>query len=688
VRSLRPAACVTAGALAAALASAAANADPADRRTLAELELSSLLESNGGDGSTGFVLEGIAENDRSGSAVAGLGDINGDDIDDFIIGAHFADTEPGSGTEEGQAYVVFGRDVDQGAAFAPEIELASLLPEDGGDGSAGFALIGIDSVDQAGRSVSGAGDVNGDGIDDMLVAAPYASLPGRPYAGEAYVVFGRDSGQGEAFPAAFELRSLLPANGGNGSAGFVMRGTAVYDLAGGAVSAAGDLNGDGIDDLVVGARGADPNGRSYAGQSFVLFGRAGAFSAVVELSSLLPANGGDGSRGFVLNGIDPNDSSGYALAAAGDVNGDGLADLVVGARNADPGDSNAGESYVVFGRVGEAAFPAALELSSLLPANGGNGTAGFVMNGIDANDTSGGEVSAADINGDGLGDLIVGAPGADPDSLESAGEAYVVFGRDTTQTGPFAPVLELADLQPQNGGNGEAGFVIEGFQALADAGVVSDAGDVNGDGIADFIVGAFFADTDGRRDAGESYVVYGRDSSPGASFPASFELSDLFAVNGGDGSAGFVLKGIAANDISGYAVSAAGDVNGDGRDDLLIGAWRAEPDGRNDAGESYVVFGPDGDFDDDAIPDNDDNCQLLANADQRDTDADGFGNVCDPDLTQDGIVNFSDLGELKALFFSADADADFDGNGNVDFEDLGVMKSFFFLTPGPSGALQ
>ena len=91
------------------------------------------------------------------------------------------------------------------------------------------------------------------------------------------------------------------------------------------------------------------------------------------------------------------------------------------------------------------------------------------------------------------------------------------------------------------------------------------------------------------------------------------------------------------------------------------------------------------DSDGDGIEDSADNCTLAANGDQRDTDADNIGNVCDQDLNNDCIVNFFDLGVFKSVFFTSDPDADFDGDGAVDFSDLGIMKSAFYALPGPSG---
>jgi hypothetical protein len=624
----------------------------------AEINLATLLEANGGDGSVGFVQRGLEIGDAAGRAVSAAGDLNGDGIDDFCVGAN------GSG-EGGRAYVVFGaRD-----GFPPELDLGSLLARNGGDGTIGFAANWSEFSESIGSSVSGGEDFNADGVSDLVVGAQSADPSGFS-SGRTYIIFGKTGG----FPPELELASFLEANGGDGSQGFALNGALDGSRSGASVDIAGDVNGDGIPDVIIGAYEASPLGRQRAGETYVVFGSTEPFPAEFELAALDLAGGGDGTKGFVLKGAYTESWSGSSVSTAGDVNGDGLDDILIGGKFANPhGIVDAGQAYVVFGR--NSGFPAEIDLLSLLPGHGGDGATGFVMNGIGEYDFAGYSVSGAgDVNGDGIDDLIVGALSARGEAPGS-GASYVLFGR----IGRFPPVFELRSLLPQAGGDGSRGFVLAGIAKKDSSGyAVGGAGDVNGDGIDDLIIGARTADPHGVETAGQTYVVFGRSSG----FPPVFALSTLLESNGGDGTEGFALNGVEFEDASGTAVNFAGDVNGDGVDDIILGMH--EWDAGSSPGESYVIFGR-RDSDGDEVADNLDNCTLEPNPDQRDTNGDGYGNRCDPDLDDDGIVDFEDLGLFKSVFLSTDADADFDGDGVVNFTDLGITKAYFFRPPGPSG---
>ena len=501
------------------------------------------------NGTNGFILSGIDAGDQSGFSVSSAGDVNGDGYDDLIIGAHYGD--PNGDSSAGETYVVYG------GASAPDtdgvLDLSML------DGTNGFILTGIDANDRSGSSVSSAGDVNGDGYDDLIIGARFADPNGASGAGETYLVYGGASAPGTG--GVLDLSML------DGTNGFILTGIDANDRSGSSVSSAGDVNGDGYDDLIIGAYRVDPNGDNNAGETYIVYGGASApgTDGVLDLGAL------DGTNGFTLTGIDANDFSGISVSSVGDVNGDGYDDLIIGAYRADPNGDNSGETYVIYGGASAPGTGGVLDLGAL------DGTNGFILTGIDANDRSGASVSSAeDVNGDGYDDLIIGAYRADPNGDSAAGEIYIVYG------GANAPgtggVLDLGAAL-----DGTNGFILTGIDANDRSGrSVSSAGDINGDGYDDLIIGASGAEPNGDNRAGETYIIYG-----GANAPGTGGVLDLSMLNGTNG---FILTGIDADDRSGWSVSSAGDVNGDGYDDLIIGAHLADPNGGN-SGETYIVYG-------------------------------------------------------------------------------------------------
>ena len=490
----------------------------------APLELSDISRKVGG-----FVINGQCAGDGSGWSVAGAGDVNGDGLADLIVGAITSD--PVAGANAGRSYVVFGK------TDTTAIDLSAVAA-----GTGGFVINGQAVNDQSGWSVAGAGDVNGDGLADLIVGARFADAAAGTDSGRSYVVFGQTG------TTAIDLSAVAAGIGG-----FVINGQGFCDWSGVSVSSAGDVNGDGLADLIVGASLSDPAAGANAGRSYVVFGKTD--TTAIDLSAVAAGTGG-----FVINGQSLVDQSGRSVASAGDVNGDGLADLIVGAIGAG---SFSGRSYVVFGQTGTTA----IDLSAVALGSGG-----FVINGQGVSDYSGYSVaSAGDVNGDGLADLIVGALNSDPAAGSNAGRSYVVFGKTATTA------VDLSAVAAGTGG----GFVINGQGAGDFSGTsVASAGDVNGDGLADLIVGAYASDPESGANAGRSYVVFGQTGTTAI---------DLSAVALGSG--GFVINGQCANDYSGYSVSSAGDVNGDGLADLIIGAYYHDPEAGLDAGRSYVIFG-------------------------------------------------------------------------------------------------
>jgi Ca2+-binding RTX toxin-like protein len=464
--------------------------------------------------SQGVRINGPSAFSGVGTALDLAGDVNGDGIDDFILGA------PGANT----GYVLYG----EAGGFAADISLGSLTPADG-------VRVNGTANTTAGVSVSAAGDVNNDGIGDLLVAEASATV-----TPAVYVVYGVAGGLADpAPPAAVIFQS------GSGAAT-----TRAADL--------GDANGDGIDDVVVGL----PVPGTAAGTVAIIFGQAGGVSPLLNLGQLL-AQG----RGYTIT-VDNTLTSGVvdsgfgaAVAGAGDYNGDGREDVLVGA----PGASNV---FLFYGR------------ASLPPSNPNYTSATFTAaDGLKIINTRPGETiggaiaSAGDVNGDGRDDIIIGAPDDDASSA-TGGSAYVLYAPGV---GPLSGPIDLANLSPSQG------FRMVGIGTGSNTGVsVAAAGDVNADGIGDVIVGADFA---GTANPGHAYVVYGRAGGVAGPINLAF-LTDEEGVQ---------FVGATPGGGFGASVSAAGDANGDGFGDVLVGAPGNVPPGGGPpvpTGAAYLLYGP------------------------------------------------------------------------------------------------
>ena len=367
--------------------------------------------------------------------------------------------------------------------------------------------------------------------------------------------------------AEMDLHALV---GGDGSRGFVISGQDAYAeiTAPSSTRKLGDVSGDGVDDFLVAVTG--DVGVGPTNYVFVVFGKSdsdGDLPAELDVYSL------DGTNGYRIQGLQLFDRTGLISGGAGDVNNDGLLDIVIGAIAAIPSSDrdDAGQTYVVFGGQLSNLDARDGQVDGLIQLAHLDGNTGFTINGAIAKGLAGRSQSAGDFNDDGFDDLVIGAPAANT----SQGAGYVVFGKPS-----FPAVVELSQL------NGSNGFSII---ALADSGslaaMIGDAGDLNGDGISDIYVSSAGTDVNGLVNVGRLHVIYGSRSFGQLGSPSTFNLASL------NGSNGFTVQGVAEFDNFSIAVSNSGDVNGDGRDDLLVLASGVDFVDRASAGAAYILYG-------------------------------------------------------------------------------------------------
>ncbi|WP_346839595.1 LamG-like jellyroll fold domain-containing protein [Microbulbifer sp. SAOS-129_SWC] len=498
-------------------------------------------------------LHGVATGDWTGWNVASAGDVNGDGFDDVIVGAPQDDT---NGEDAGRAYVLFG---NANGVLADLDTVAS--------GSGGFAINGQSAGDRTGFAVGGGGDINGDGLDDVVVGAPYATPTG-DQEGLAFVVFGK------ADTAPVELSSIA-TEVGNG--GFVVYGSGYRDHLGGTITV-GDVNGDGLADVALGEVFRQSNDATYflnlnrqkdESLVYVVYGKAD--SAAVRVADIVD---GSYAGGFVVSKTGKTNTYGWQFGAqvlpVGDFNSDGLQDFIV---NRGLLGDNEGTNRLLFGYPHTGAIEYDTISSSgyglsILPEDGHYGvTSQNRHNALPGFTTA----ALGDVNGDGLDDIALLAADTGCCNGWQYPRAYIVFGTSTQQD------IDLAEIAAGHGGfvihNDASGVTLNTDDVVF--GAIGGSGDINGDGYGDIIIGDPYADSGN----GRLYVVYGK-SDTGAVY-----LSDVVNDNGG-----FYTSGNGGDGV-GHWVASAGDINGDGIADMLFGAPEADADGITDSGTLYVMLG-------------------------------------------------------------------------------------------------
>ncbi len=461
--------------------------------------------------------------EKAGYSVHSAGDVNGDGFDDLIVGApaNIELFQNQSVSNIGVAHVVFG------SATPGDVDLMTGLAGSG----KGFKIINdsLAGITFLGETVRGIGDINSDGLDDMIVGGYLLN------AGGAYVIYGKSSA------SDVNVTAMVSTDGFaiNASSSFTNHG-AVHTLDG-----AGDFNGDGIDDFIVGVPGI--------GGARIIYGKpSGSSFADIDISTGVFTSG--------IEGLEITGAGGSSVAGAGDVNGDGLQDVIIGDPNYTPSTFTIGRAFVVFGQPGTPTIP--IDLAKV--ASGADTASGFMVM-LDDNVSSsqlGTSVGpAGDVNGDGFDDVVIGYGGSN--------NAALIYG----SAAPTNVTTTL--LLPAKG------VVIVGPLGLGNNESVNTAGDINGDGLSDLLFGTpDFMDTAQFQGAG--FVLFG--DSQGLLTPnlASLGLGMGFAMH---------APTIEASSYLGKSVSPAGDVNGDGCDDIILGAPGVWKDTNSNAGSSWVIFG-------------------------------------------------------------------------------------------------
>jgi hypothetical protein len=451
-------------------------------------------------------FNGITADDDIGKSLL-VTDLNGDNLNDIIIGVPNAIANWPTYTAAGKVYIYYG------ALTSSEYNLSS----------ADLELHGKYGTYYGGGALT-SGDINNDGYQDLVVSA-VGARPDYPSDsttyGEFYLFYGPISRTGAL--------NLTDAN-------VTFRGIDEQDFYTSDVNQilySADVNNDSFDDIIIGAQKADPNGNADSGETYIIYGG----NSLTSIYNLTYAN-------VTLNGVNAGDFSGSEVSS-GDINGDGISDILITAESGDNGHTDEGQTYVVFG---------ANTLNSEINLSDANVT----IDGVTSSDFSGTSISTGDINNDGYDDIVIGAEKADANSITDAGQAYIIYGSST-----ISGTIELDDANVTFNGIAETDY----------AGHSTSVTDLNLDGYSDVIISSYLNNASSNADSGQVYVVYGS-----ANLTSIINLSD----------ANITYNGINSSDYAGFALI-TGDTNNDGFPDLLIGAYGADPASVSSAGEIYVI---------------------------------------------------------------------------------------------------
>ena len=419
-------------------------------------------------------LDGSDEFAHSGKAACGLGDIDGDGLDDLVVGAPWSDT---GGQAAGEAWVIRGADI-------------AGLGDLGLDTSAHARIIGDEPVDYLGWSVAPAGDVDGDGLDDVLVGS-YTASTSDQQTGATYLFYGASLAAGGSLTAS--------------DADVTFQGEWAFDSSGWGFAGAEDVDGDGRDDLLFGGYRNNDTGPD-AGKAYLFFAASIPTSGTVWL----------GDADVELPGVAGYDLAGYWVALLPDVEGDGGAEIVVGAKDAGVAGYQAGAAYIV--------FSSSAVLGGTIPL----ASADVTLNGLEAGDSAGRHLaSAGDVDNDGLGDLLIGARHADGPQVDG-GEAYLLLG-STLAAGNASlatpDVIFTATAQSQRVGAS-----------------VASAGDVDGDGLDDVLIDAF-GDEEGGEFAGKVFLFLGSTLAAGGSISMDAADAAFVGEEPGDTAGQYLCRG-------------------------------------------------------------------------------------------------------------------------------------------------